>query len=209
MDGISQSIKIFCWFSVGHKSGNWNSRAKLQRARSQRFFSEIVQWNCYKMWWCCPIHTHELYEKKTKTQLNQYVFLMWKIACFVYKLTLNPLHWVFRWDQMTCYIFGSLIHSRTWLHIFQMCFYRLRSKLCQEKSVRDAFRLLLLLHHNFIMKTKYFLSNWIRENNFVPVRILKNIDFENGKLSTRKNKRISISYSVNECLEIHIALCDI
>ena len=43
---------------------------------------------------------------------------------------------------------------------FFKCFFRFRSKLCHNKSVRDAIRVLLFLYHNF-MKTKCFLSNWI------------------------------------------------
>ena len=60
-----------------------------------------------------------------------------------------------------------------------VCFYLFRSKLCRNNGVRDGIHVLLFSNHNF-MKTKYFLSTWIRSYHFVPERILKKtLTFEN------------------------------
>ena len=53
---------------------------------------------------------------------------------------------------------------------FQMCFYSLRSKLCQDESNHNTIHVIVFVYYDFLKK-KCFLSKWIRAYNLVPFRI--------------------------------------
>ena len=66
--------------------------------------------------WDCSIHYHELvfvYNERN-SQLNPYVFLMWKIVKFVHELIWYPRIWIFQEDQLACDVCKIYIHNGKW-----------------------------------------------------------------------------------------------